>query len=50
MILVEQNTLAGARCQAFERHRGSGNYNDYWVGCHLLSKNDALEKFSKGQE
>lgn len=49
-VLVEQNALAGVTCQTFERHRGSSNYNDYGIGCHLLHKNDAWRNSIKGQE
>ena len=39
--------MAGETCQAFERHRGGSNYNDYGIACLLLSTSDLLEKFNK---
>ena len=47
MIPVEQNALAGTTWQTFERHKERSNYNDYGIGCLLLSTNDELEKFNK---
>lgn len=47
VILVEQNALAGATWQIFERHRGSSNYNNDGIGSLLLSTNDEWEKFNK---
>lgn len=47
VIPVEQNALAGVPCKAFERHRRSSNYNDYAIGCLLLSINDVLKKFNR---